>query len=102
MMPDKGKGVEGEEPRTNFQDPNKSQVINHKAQLSSESDFDFEFETLNYLVTKPGDWFLVAYLTSNCMRLSSSMKPSSSSPTTNSPTPAGVPVKTRSPMLTEK
>src|SRR4051812_43484912 len=34
--------------------------------------------------------------------LSSSIKPSSSSPTTHSPTPAGVPVKIRSPMFTEK
>src|SRR5688500_4999315 len=42
------------------------------------------------------------YLTSIASKLSSSINPSSSSPTTHSPTPAGVPVNTRSPILTEK
>jgi hypothetical protein len=42
------------------------------------------------------------YFTSSINKESSSIKPSISSPTTNSPTPAGVPVKTRSPIFTEK
>src|SRR6185312_6988814 len=44
----------------------------------------------------------LAYFISTVNKLSSSIKPSSSSPTTHSPTPAGVPVKTRSPIFTEK
>src|SRR6185369_18011369 len=42
------------------------------------------------------------YFTSSLNKLSSSINPSNSSHTTTSPTPAGVPVKTRSPMFTEK
>lgn len=42
------------------------------------------------------------YLIDTSSKLSSSIKPSSSSPTTHSPTPAGVPVKMRSPMFKEK
>jgi hypothetical protein len=42
------------------------------------------------------------YFISNDNKESSSIKASISSPTTNSPTPAGVPVNTRSPIFTEK
>jgi len=61
-----------------------------------------EDELENFIPEFPNSRIAKFYLISSVSRLSSSIKASSSSPTTHSPTPAGVPVKIRSPIFIEK